>query len=205
MKNIILIFALIFSASFTFAQNNLKKEPETTSRQASIMFKQTVCDFGVIKHGEEAKAVFQFKNLTKKPVKLTNVRASCGCTGTEWPREEIKKRGKGTVSVSYDTRRVGKFNKNVYVYVEGNDQPIQLQVKGEVLPNNKNMDKNMIGGKQKLENKKAVKKSSDNSVKHVKRVESKSATNSGVVRESAAPQKHINKKEDKSLEKNKIN
>ncbi|MDD4149596.1 MAG: DUF1573 domain-containing protein [Bacteroidales bacterium] len=194
MKNIILLFALMFSASFMFAQNNVKKEPETTSRQSSIIFKQTVCDFGVIKHGEEAKGVFQFKNLTKKPIKLTNVQASCGCTGTEWPREEIKKRGKGTVSVSYDTRRVGKFHKNVYVYVDGNDQPIQLEVKGEVMPADSNdINTNQSGNKD-------VEKSSSD----INKVEKKSATKADFVRKSAAPQRHMLKIEDKSLEKNKI-
>ncbi|MDY0140463.1 MAG: DUF1573 domain-containing protein [Bacteroidales bacterium] len=195
MKNIILIFTLMFSASFTFAQNNVKKEPETTSRQSSIMFKQTVFDFGTIKQGEEAKGVFEFKNLTKQSVKLTNVRASCGCTGTEWPREEIKKRGKGTVSVSYDTRRVGKFQKNVYVYIDGNDQPIQLEVKGEVLV----ADGNDINKNQNVNP--DVKYAPSN----VDKVKSKTQINQEVVKKTAEPQKHMHKKEDKSLEENKIN
>lgn len=191
MKNTILIFVLIFSASFMFAQTNVKKETETTSRQSSIVFKQTVSDFGVIKYGEEAKGVFEFKNLSKKPVKLTNVRASCGCTGTEWPREEIKKRGKGTVSVSYDTRRVGKFHKNVYVYVDGSDQAIQLEVKGEVLPKDGSViDSNQSG------NKGSKKSSAD-----INKVKSKSSISNDAVRKTAAPQKNMHKKEGKSLDK----
>ncbi len=133
MRNSILTLSLLFVFSFAFAQDNTDKEPTQTSKPTTIVFKSTVYDFGTVNYGEEAKGEFIFKNISKNKVQLTNVKASCGCTGTEWPREEIKRKKKGTIFVSYDTKRVGKFHKNVYVYVDGNSNPIQLEVKGEVL------------------------------------------------------------------------
>ncbi len=141
MKNIILIVSAIIISSISYAQTNMNKDPEQTSKSTSIVFKSVVYDFGTVEYGEDATGEFIFKNVTKKPISLTNVRASCGCTGTEWPRDEIKRRKKGTILVTYDTKRVGKFHKNVYVYVEGNKNPIQLEVKGEVLPSQNGNDK----------------------------------------------------------------
>lgn len=130
MKKLTFILALVLISGIALCQN----EPDKTSKPTSIVFKSTVYDFGTLEYMEEATGEFIFKNVTKEPIKLTNVRASCGCTGTDWPREEIKRKKKASISVSYDTKRVGKFHKNVYVYVDGNPNPIQLEVKGEVLP-----------------------------------------------------------------------
>jgi len=128
------VFALVcLTTSYSFSQEKVKPEPENTQKTGSIVFKNLEYDFGVLDYNAEAIAVFTFKNITKKPVKLTNVRASCGCTGTEWPREEIAKKKKGEITVTYNSKIVGKFNKTVYVYVEGIDNPIQLVIKGEVL------------------------------------------------------------------------
>jgi hypothetical protein len=78
--------------------------------------------------------IHKLKWLSLRPIKLTNVKTSCGCTGAEWPREEIAKKKKGKITVTYDSKRVGKFNKTVYVYVEGQENAIQLEIKGEVSP-----------------------------------------------------------------------
>ncbi len=134
MKTRFLLFAFIFCSSLSFAQKQEFESPAKTSKQSTVLFKNLVYDFGKIKHKSEAKAVFVFKNISKQPVKLTNVQTSCGCTAADWPREEIAKRKKQKISIVYDSRIIGKFTKYAYVYVEGQDEPIQLQIKGEVLP-----------------------------------------------------------------------
>lgn len=134
MKTRFLLFAFIFCSSLSFAQKQEFESPAKTSKQSTVLFKNLVYDFGKIKHQSEAKAVFVFKNISKQPVKLTNVQTSCGCTAADWPREEIAKRKKQKISIVYDSRIIGKFTKYAYVYVEGQDDPIQLQIKGEVLP-----------------------------------------------------------------------
>lgn len=157
MKHTFLIAIMLLSTSIIFAQGKTESEPDQTSKQSSIIFKSTVYDFGTIAYGEEAKGIFEFKNVSKKAITLTNVKASCGCTGTDWPREEIKKRKKGEIAVTYDTKRVGNFHKNVYVYVDGNTNPIQLEIKGEVLP-----------GDGSVKNQEPIqKKIIDNSPKHI--------------------------------------
>ncbi|NCC88156.1 MAG: DUF1573 domain-containing protein [Clostridia bacterium] len=194
MRNTILLVIMLLSTSILFAQGKTVTEPDQTSKQNSIVFKSTVYDFGTIAYGEEAKGVFEFKNISKKATKLTNVKASCGCTGTEWPREEIKKRKKGEISVTYDTKRVGKFHKNVYVYVDGNSNPIQLEVKGEVLAGESNSKANQS----------VYKKQIDNSQKQMK-IHDREAntTTKSTVKRSAPTEKSSTSKSKSSVQKKK--
>jgi len=159
MIKINLTLAILLACVFmAFSQEKGLENPvNKTEKSSGIIFKSQIYDFGTLEYGAEAIGVFEFKNISKKPIKLTNVKASCGCTGTEWSRDAIAKKKKSKISVSYDTKRIGKFDKNIYVYVEGTENPIQLQVRGEVLAPkadvkdksmpNENIQKQNIDGK----------------------------------------------------------
>lgn len=134
MKTTLFLATILLFSTALFAQEKKNEEPKQTEKPTVILFKSTVYDFGAIEYGSDAKAVFEFKNVTKKPVKLTNVKTSCGCTAADWPKEEIAKKKKQKITVTYDSRRVGNFNKTIYVYIEGQENPIQLEIKGEVKP-----------------------------------------------------------------------
>jgi hypothetical protein len=170
MKTSVLIIVALLTFSYVNAQKTDSKEPEQTEKQGVILFKKLVYDFGTIEYGSEAVAVFVFKNMTKQPVKLTNVKTSCGCTGAEWPREEIAKKKKNKITVTYDSKRVGKFQKTIYVYVEGQENPIQLEIKGEV--------SQQSGDQQKTDN-----KSSEN----IKGANSQTGAQSSDFKKSAKP------------------
>lgn len=133
MKTTVFFAAILLFSTALFAQEKKNEEPKQTEKPTVILFKSTVYDFGKIEYGSDAIAVFVFKNVTKKPVKLTNVKTSCGCTAADWPKEEIAKKKKQKISVTYDSRRMGSFNKTIYVYIEGQENPIQLEIKGEVV------------------------------------------------------------------------
>lgn len=119
-------------------EEHLSNKPEKTLRSGNLVFKSLDYDFGKVEYASDKKGVFEFKNVSKKPAKITNVQTFCGCTGADWPREEIKKKSKGKIIISYDTKRVGKFNKSVMVYIEGATEPLQLRISGEVMPQNTN-------------------------------------------------------------------
>ena len=203
MKYIIIALCILFISNFSFSQTNTNKDLDKTSKPTSIVFKNTVYDFGTVEYGEEAIGEFVFKNISKSPIRLTNVRASCGCTGTDWPREEIKRRKKGTITVTYDTKRVGKFHKNVYVYVDGNKNPIQLEVKGEVLPSrngNKGAVK-IINTPKKVRLDGNVKATKSNAVKSSSSLKSSSSTESKEIKKEPVDKV---KKEKKAKSENKV-
>ena len=141
MKTTILAIGILLVSILSFAQDELNPE-----KQSDIIFKTTVYDFGEIPFGEEAKYNFVFKNISKAPIALTNVKASCGCTSPEWSKEPIAKRKKGSIIITYDTKRTGNFNKTIYVYTNNSEQPVLLRVKGTVLNPD---DNNVVNGETK--------------------------------------------------------
>lgn len=107
---------------------------------AEIEFSERVHDFGQIRE-EDGKVtnVFEFTNKGNVPFTLTNVRASCGCTTPEWPKEPIAPGKSSFVKVTYNpSGRPGNFNKSVTITytVAGDSQSKQqvINIKGEVIP-----------------------------------------------------------------------
>ena len=145
MKRILFIVAIILIAGMAFSQENAPKkgkkdkvQTENVEKRSSILFDKLVHDFGTMEKGGDASCVFTFKNVTKKPVTLTNVKTSCGCTAADWPKEPIAKKKKGSIKVKYDSNRIGKFTKTIKVYIEGEENPIQLEIKGTIVSPNAN-------------------------------------------------------------------
>jgi len=100
---------------------------------AEMTFKEDLTfDFGKIKQNSEGVHEFEFKNTGKDPLIITNVKSSCGCTVPTYPNAPVKKGDKGVISVKYDTKRIGVFNKTITVYSNAKNSPIKLMIKGEV-------------------------------------------------------------------------
>lgn len=133
MRRLFVLVAAVMISVVAFAQKE-----ETVQKQTSILFDKTVCDFGTINKGDDATCVFTFKNVSKQPVALSNVKTSCGCTVADWPKEPIAKKKKGEIKVKYDSNRIGSFHKTVKVFLTGSETPIQLEIKGTVLAPNAN-------------------------------------------------------------------
>lgn len=100
---------------------------------SQVTFDKTEHDFGEIVEGPPAIYTFTFKNTGDKPVKLTSVKASCGCTTPSWTQEEVAPGQSGTVQASYDTKgRPGQFIKTITVQHSASETPIVLTIKGVV-------------------------------------------------------------------------
>lgn len=107
--------------------------------QSKIQFTKTKHAFGTIKEdGGLAQVTFNFKNTGNKALKLTNVRASCGCTTPTWTKAEIKPGGTGMVKAAFNPMgRVGKFNKTITVSSNAQPAITVLQISGQVTPRKK--------------------------------------------------------------------
>lgn len=127
MKHILIISAFIaFFTVNTSAQNTNEQVSD------SIIFSQLVYDYGTVEQGSDGISKFEFTNKGEKPLLLTNVRASCGCTVPTWPREPIQPGEKGVIEVKYNTRIVGSFNKSINVYSNAANNYVVLRIKGKV-------------------------------------------------------------------------
>lgn len=124
-----LLTALFAFAGFAFAQDTQVLE-----------FEKRVHDFGTIaEEGGRVEAVFEFKNTSNKPVTLTNVQASCGCTTPNWPKEPIAPGKKSYITATYNPAgRPGSFNKSITIrYLKAGDEKasaVVLNIKGNVTP-----------------------------------------------------------------------
>ena len=133
MKQLITITAVFTFALFTACAQQAEKPANQFENDAKIEFEELNFDFGNVPFKGEAIHDFIFKNTGDKPLVLSNVKASCGCTTPSWPRGEIKPGETATIKVQYrTTTRPGTFNKSITVYSNGSDTPIILRIKGVV-------------------------------------------------------------------------
>jgi len=174
MKKIFFVLAIVMIASVAFSQENGakkekkdKEQTENVEKRSSIVFDKLVHDFGTMEKGGDASCVFTFKNVTKKPVTLTNVKTSCGCTAADWPKEPIAKKKKGSIKVKYDSNRMGKFTKTIKVFIEGNENPIQLEIRGTIVSPNAN-DVKPVPSEKKINEIDSTKKVANPQIKEVK-------------------------------------
>ncbi len=121
-----LFFILLFSSSSIFAQ-------ELTD----LTFEEPAHDFGNIKEVDgPAEFDFVFKNTSTKPIKIVNVKASCGCTTPDWTKEEVAPGESGFIKASYNpTNRPGPFHKTLTVSTSAEqNNTIILRINGQVEP-----------------------------------------------------------------------
>ncbi|MDR0414737.1 MAG: DUF1573 domain-containing protein [Prevotellaceae bacterium] len=102
---------------------------------AQMQFTKTAHDFGQIPEaGGEATYLFEFTNVGKAPVIITNVESSCGCTTPEWSREPVLPGKTGFVKAIFDPKdRPGIFDKEITVSATAGQQ-VKLKISGEVIP-----------------------------------------------------------------------
>lgn len=110
-------------------------------QQASISWDKTVHDFGSFK--EEAgnqTATFTFTNTGSTPLYITAVKASCGCTATDYTKEPVQPGGKGHVKATYNpANRPNKFNKSITVTSNADKPTTLLRIEGDVIPREKTL------------------------------------------------------------------
>ena len=128
MKRLVLaITALIVSAG-VFAQEATVKKTDDF-----VKFKELKHDFGKIKQGVPVTFDFAFANISDKPIVIETATASCGCTTPSWPQAPVAKGKDDKITAGFNAQVLGPFSKTITVKVAGLDQPVQLNIVGEVL------------------------------------------------------------------------
>lgn len=101
----------------------------------TISFDSTELSMGRIIQGARVEKRFRFTNAGAKPLVLSAVNSTCGCTvGKDWPREPIKPGGTGEITVTFDSEgRPGVQHKSVTVVSNANPPSTVLTLTGEVV------------------------------------------------------------------------
>lgn len=118
MKKLLAGFAILGTVAFASAQ--------------TISFDNTVLDYGTIKPGSDGNRVFVVKNTGDKPLIISNVKPSCGCTTPDWSKEPILPGKTGQIKVHYNTTP-GPFQKMIEVFTNDpvNSRSV-IHIKGNV-------------------------------------------------------------------------
>lgn len=128
MKRIISVFTLILMSVMAF-------NVMAAGKGAEMTFAAKTHDFGTIKEANGPVTYsFEFTNTGDEPLVIVDVKASCGCTRPEYPKEPIMPGKKGKIKVTFNpTGRPGEFNKEIKIRTNTNKRPI-LKITGTVIP-----------------------------------------------------------------------
>ncbi len=127
MRQIVFIFmAILLATGMVSAQDKDK---------AVISAETTKFDFGTIKEADgKVSHTFEISNTGNKPLVITRVIASCGCTTPEWPKEPIAPGKTGNIKVTFNPEgRPGPFSKTISVYSNGKVGSFIMSIRGEVV------------------------------------------------------------------------
>ncbi|MGE0772437.1 MAG: DUF1573 domain-containing protein [Cyclobacteriaceae bacterium] len=123
MRRIIITALGLLIALAAYSQVNAPQKKDGPA----IAFEQATFDFGDLTQGDRVEHTFKFTNTGSKPLIITNVEVTCGCTTPKgWPRDPIQPGGKGELLIAFNSAgKYGRQNKVVTVVsnsVEGNSQ-----------------------------------------------------------------------------------
>lgn len=144
----ILLIAIISLSLFSCKENaakrvkddNLSIAKERDSKKIAdlpkMTFKSKEFNFGTIKQGEKADAVFEYENTGESDLIISNAKSSCGCTVADYPKNTPIKPGEtGVIKAVYDSKgKSNNQNKSITLTTNTLEGKEVLNVKGFVTP-----------------------------------------------------------------------
>jgi hypothetical protein len=114
------------------AQKEAEQKPLSKAR---IQFAEKQHDFGDLVQGESVTYKFAFQNTGTEPLMILNVQTTCGCTAPQWPKKPIPPGEGGEIVVTFNsTKKMGRVNKIITVYTNGEKPEEKLKIVTNVLP-----------------------------------------------------------------------
>lgn len=127
------LLALAFS-TMSFTSITPVGDPVVKTATATpVIWKAETIEIGEIPQGKPKAIEFTFKNTGKSDVIITNVKAACGCTATDYTKTPIKPGETAYVKATYNAAAKGAFSKTVTVTTNADANPKVLTFKGTVI------------------------------------------------------------------------
>lgn len=102
----------------------------------SIKFDKLQHDFGDVYEGDSAVHIFTFTNTGDKPLLISEIKSTCSCTATDWPKDAVAPGEKGEIRVSFSTKgKNGYYAKGVNVFSNAGESNMIIDI--HVLPRKK--------------------------------------------------------------------
>lgn len=116
-KSFLFIFGLFFSIGISAQEFKFEKE---------------VINYGKIKKGDEGKRIFEFTNVGDEPLIIKEIKTSCDCAIPKKPEKPIMPNEKITLTVEYDTTKVGGFSKEIIIFSNAKEKVKRIKIKGYI-------------------------------------------------------------------------
>jgi hypothetical protein len=134
-----LFYSLFLVAGLALTSNAQETVvPSADPNAPDMKFESETIDFGSVDWDSNGIREFKFTNVGKSPLTITAVTAECGCTTTTidgkqgWPAEPIMPGKSGVIKIKYDTKRVGRFEKNITITSNAKYAAKKVKIKGEI-------------------------------------------------------------------------
>lgn len=98
-------------------------------------YDHTVVNAGNTLWKKPLTATFKVTNKDRGELFVKNVDAGCGCLSVSWPHHPLQKGESGLITITYDAKMLGHFDRIVEVYTNVSAEPTQLRIKGNVTNN----------------------------------------------------------------------
>lgn len=129
------IYSLVATASAQ-TKNKSQAKPKTNASPAqpaekgALFFDRTFIPVGVIEDSETSVPVeFTFKNLSKAPVTISNIKVGCKCLAAEWPKHALKFNEEAKIIIRYFPKgQSGDQYKDVTVYTDAYPEVYYLKL-----------------------------------------------------------------------------
>ena len=125
MKQFLILIAFIsLNMGHAFAQVEI-----TTT----ISFDNLQHDFGDVYEDDSAVHFFTFKNTGTVPLVISEMKSTCSCTATDWPKEAVLPGKTGKIRVSFSTKdKNGYYAKGVNMFSNAGESNMIIDI--HVLP-----------------------------------------------------------------------
>lgn len=133
---IAIFFAVAAISMFIAPSANAQKEVvQKPLSKARIQFTEKQHDFGDLTQGDVVTYKFAFQNTGTEPLMILNVQTTCGCTAPEWPKKPIPPGEGGEIVVTFNSaKKMGRVNKIITVYTNGEKPEEKLKIVTNILP-----------------------------------------------------------------------
>ena len=131
MKNLFIITLMfMFLSSFTGSNNEFKN---ITLDGSEVLWEADSHNFGEIPQNKPVSVDFKFTNTGDSPLVITEVKTSCGCTASNYPKTAIQPGKTSKITVDYNAKKLGVFSKTISVVTNADEQTKTLYIKGTVI------------------------------------------------------------------------
>lgn len=124
MKYCVILLLFTFTSITGFSQNTTKPE---------FKFTTELINYGKVIQNSNGLRIFEFTNVGKSPLIISDIKTSCDCAVPKKPTEPIMPGEKGEITVSYDTSKVGGFSKQITIFSNAKTKIKSIRIKGFVV------------------------------------------------------------------------